>query len=39
MQLEILDRNIFDNTFYWDEKYYRNGGCDGVELISGSLNK
>lgn len=32
-QLEILDRNIFDYTFYWDEKYYRNGFCDGSQLI------
>lgn len=24
---------------YWNEKYYRNGFCDGVELISGSLDK
>lgn len=34
-QLEILDRNIFDYTFYWNEKYYRNGFVDGVQLIMG----
>ena len=23
-QLEILDRNIFDCTFYWNEKFFQN---------------
>ena len=34
-QLAILDNNFFDYISYWNEKYYRNGFCDGVELISG----
>ena len=34
-QLDILDNNFFDYISYWNEKYYRNGFCDGVELISG----
>ena len=37
-QLELLDRNFMDYISYWNEKYYRNGFCDGVNLISGCLN-
>ena len=33
-QLDLLDENFMDYIFYWNEKYYRNGFCDGVELIS-----
>ena len=36
-QLEKLDDNIMDYMHYWFEKYYRNGFCDAVELISGGL--
>ncbi len=36
-QLDLLDENFMDYIFYWNEKYYRNGFCDGVELISGCL--
>ena len=32
-QLELLDNNLFDYISYWNEKYYRNGFCDGVQLI------
>lgn len=38
-QLEKLDRNYTDYLVYWTEKYYRNGFCDGVELIGGCLKK
>ena len=38
-QLERLDRNYTDYLVYWTEKYYRNGFCDGVELIGGCLRK
>ena len=31
-QLEILDS-------YWNEKYYRNGFVDGVQIISGCTDK
>ena len=34
-QLKQLDDNFFDYICYWNEKYYRNGFCDGVELIIG----
>lgn len=32
-QLNILDDNFLDYLGYWNEKYYRNGFCDGVQLI------
>ena len=37
-QLELLDRNFMDYVSYWNEKYYRNGFCDRVNLIGGYLN-
>ena len=33
-QLDKLDKNYMDYLCYCHEKYYRNGFCDGVELIS-----
>lgn len=33
--LKQLDDNFFDYICYWNEKYYRNGFVDGVELING----
>ena len=32
-QLDRLDKNFMDYLFYWNEKYYRNGFVDGVQLI------
>lgn len=32
-QLNKLDDNFLDYLGYWNEKYYRNGFCDGVQLI------
>ena len=32
-QLNKLDNNFLDYLGYWNEKYYRNGFCDGVQLI------
>ncbi len=37
-QLSFLDENFMDYSNYWNEKYYRNGFCDRVESITGSLN-
>ena len=37
-QLELLDRNFLDYVCYYNEKYYRNGFVDGVQLIGGCLN-
>lgn len=34
-QLNKLDENFMDYIFYWNEKYYRNGFVDGVQLIGG----
>ena len=38
-QLEQLDENFMDYISYWNEKYYRNGFCDGVQIIVGSIEK
>ena len=38
-QLEILDKNFMDYLSYWNEKYYRNGFVDGVQIISGCFEK
>lgn len=37
-QLKLLDDNFFDYICYWNEKYYRNGFCDGVQLIGNCLH-
>ena len=34
-QLDLLDDNFTDYLCYWNEKYYRNGFTDGVQLIGG----
>ena len=34
-QLELLDKNYMDYLDYWNEKYYRNGFVDGIELLKG----
>ena len=35
----ILDDNFMDYIGYWNEKYYRKGFCDGIQLISECLEK
>ena len=35
-QLNKLDDNVMDYIGYWNEKYFRNGFCAGIELTSGS---
>lgn len=37
-QLAKLDDNVMDYIGYWNEKCFRFGFCDGVELISGCLD-
>lgn len=37
-QLNKLDNNFMDYISYWNEKYYRNGFVDGIQLIGGCLN-
>ena len=37
-QLSFLDENFMDYIDYWNEKYYRNGFCDGMQLIGGSFD-
>ena len=36
-QLNKLDNNFLDYLGYWNEKYYRNGFCDGVQLVLGCI--
>lgn len=38
-QLDLLDKNFLDYVTYWNEKYYRNGFMDGMQLISGCFEK
>ena len=38
-QLEQLDENFIDYISYWNEKYYRNGFVDGVQLIDGCFEE
>ena len=32
-QLDQLDKNFMDYLCYWNEKYYRNGFVDVIELL------
>lgn len=32
-QLDKIEHNFMDYLDYWNEKYYRNGFCDGIEII------
>ena len=36
-QLELLNSSFLEYICYWNEKYYRNGFCDGIQLIIGCL--
>lgn len=38
-QLELLNSSFLDYIVYWNEKYYRNGFCDGVQLVEGCANE
>lgn len=38
-QLDVLYDNFIDYIEYWNEKYYRNGFCDGVQLIGGCFKE
>ncbi len=38
-QLDKLENNFMNYIDYWNEKYYRNGFCDGVEIIVGCVEK
>ena len=37
-QLELLNSSFLDYIVYWNEKYYRNGFVDGVQMIGVTLN-
>ena len=32
-QLDQLDKNFMDYLYYWNEKYYRNGFAEVIELL------
>ena len=36
-QLDEIEKNFLDYITYWNEKYYRNGFCDGIQLLAGSI--
>ena len=38
-QLDQLDKNFMDYLYYWNEKYYRYGFVDEVQLIGGCIEK
>lgn len=38
-QLDRLDKNFMDYMCYWNEKYYRNGFCDGSLLVIGYFDE
>ena len=38
-QLDSLFNKFMDYVSYWNEKYYMNGFCDGMQLIYGSFEK
>ena len=38
-QLDQLDKNFIDYLYYWNEKYYRNGFADVIELFEISFKK
>ena len=35
-QLKLLETEFINYSAYWNEKYYRNGFCDGISLIIGA---
>lgn len=38
-QLEKLDENILEYLCYWNEKFYRNGFVDAVQMIMGCVEE
>ena len=38
-QLARLNKNFMDYMCYWNEKYYRNGFCDGSLLVIGYFDE
>ena len=36
-KLKLVDEEFLKLLVYWEEKYYRNGFCDGINLIIGTL--
>ena len=38
-QLNKLDDNFYGYVGYWNEQYYRNGFCDGVQMMCGGFEE
>ena len=38
-QLDKLNKNYMDYLCYWNEKYYMNRFCNGIQIIYNSLGK
>ena len=38
-QLDKLENNFMDYSYYWNEKYYRNGFVDGSQLVMGCFEE
>ena len=38
-QLNKLNENFLDYSCYWNEKYYRNGFCDAVQILNGCMKE
>ena len=38
-QLNELEKNFMDYLSYWNEKYYRNGFVDGVQMATGCFDE
>ena len=38
-QLDLLNENFMDYICYWNEKYYRNRFCGGMQLVIGCFEE
>lgn len=38
-QFELLNSSFLEYICYWNEKYYRNGFCDGSQLVIGCFDE
>lgn len=38
-QLDQLDKNFTNYSYYWNEKYYKNGFVDGNQLVMGCFDE
>ena len=36
-KLDMINKDVLDYVVYWNEKYYKNGFCDGIKLITSAI--